>query len=114
MSTFPNEIVTCRLPNGRKKRVFVKYARGQSHTSFGHRGDVAYEAQVYERLLQTLPDFRPQCLGAYHDSRTGEAWLILQYIYGSVRVSDLSYKRALRQPRAMRERSEERRVGKGC
>src|SRR5437773_12302938 len=68
MSTFPNEIVTCRLPNGRKRRVFIKYTSGQGHNSFGHRGDVAYEAEVYQRLLSTLPEFHPQCLGVHTDS----------------------------------------------
>src|SRR5438105_9776375 len=29
MSTFPNEIVTCQLPDGRKRRVFIKYQAGQ-------------------------------------------------------------------------------------
>jgi len=101
MSTFPNEIVTCQLANGRKRRLFVKYAGGRSHDSFGHRGDVAYEAEVYRRLLRSVPDFRPKCLGAHTDPRTGEAWIVLEYVYGSVRLSDLSYKQALRQPRAM-------------
>src|SRR5438045_1777772 len=83
MCTFPNEIVTCQLPMGRRRRLFIKYAGGQSHGSFGHRGDVAYEAQVYQRLLQPLPDFRPRCLAAHAGSKT-EAWIILEYIDDSV------------------------------
>src|SRR6266568_7168177 len=79
MSTFPNEIVTCRLPNGRKRRLFIKYAGGQGHNSYGHRGDVAYEAEVYQRLLRALPEFRPHCLGVYRDSKRGDTWLILEY-----------------------------------
>src|SRR5437867_3316367 len=59
MSTFPNEIVTCVLPAGRKRRVFVKYEAGRAHPSHGHRGDLAYEAEVYRRMLAALPDFRP-------------------------------------------------------
>src|SRR6058998_4307991 len=81
MSTFPNEIVTCRLPNGRKRRVFIKYTSGQGHNSFGHRGDVAYEAEVYQRLLRTLPEFHPQCLGVHTDSDRCDTWLILEYAY---------------------------------
>ncbi len=101
MSTFPNEIVTCQLPDGQKRHVFAKYQAGQSHASFGHRGDIPYEAEVYRRLLQPLPDFRPKCLGAYTDSTTGDTSLFLEYVYRSVRVSDLSWKRATRQPRAL-------------
>src|SRR5437879_12319336 len=64
MSTFPNEVVTCQWANDNKTRVFIKYEAGQSHDAFGHRGGVAYEAGVYRRLLQPLPDFRPTCTGA--------------------------------------------------
>ena len=103
MSTFPNEVVTCQLPDGSERRVFIKYERGHRHDSFGHRGGVAYEAEVYRRLLQPLSDFRPKCLGAPADPNAGKTWLVLEYVYGTVRVSDLVYKRATRQPRAMAE-----------
>jgi len=103
MSTFPNEIVTCQLANGRKRRMFIKYAGDRSHGSFGHRGDVAYEAQVYQRLLRPMPDFRPRCLGTHTDPQTSDTWIILEYVDGSVRISDLSFRRATRQPRALAE-----------
>jgi thiamine kinase-like enzyme len=100
MCTFPNEIVTCQLPTGRKRRVFMKYGGGQSHESFGHRGDVGYEAEVYQQLLERLPRFQPKCLAAHVAGKT-DSWLALEYIDRSVRLSDLTYRRALRQPRAM-------------
>ncbi len=59
MSTSPNEVVTCQWANDSKSRVFIKYEAGHSHDSFGHRGGVAYEAEVYRNLLQSLLDFRP-------------------------------------------------------
>src|SRR2546425_1869810 len=34
MSTFANEIVTCQLPGGRKRRVFIKYGGGGRHPLF--------------------------------------------------------------------------------
>ena len=101
MSTFPNEIVTCQLANGRKQRVFAKYQAGQSHESYGHRGDIPYETEVYRRILQPLPEFRPRCLGAYTDALTGEVSLFLEYLYGNVRLSDMVWNRSVRQPRAM-------------
>ena len=103
MCTFPNEIVTCRLPSGRRRRLFIKYGGGLSHDSFGHRGDVPYEAQVYQSFLRSLPDFRPRCLAAHTGTKIDEPWIVLEYINDSVRVSDLTYKRALRQPLAMNE-----------
>src|SRR5437899_186979 len=59
--TYPNEDVACRLPNGRHRRVFIKYEAGRGHNSYGHRGNLAYEAEVYRRVLQALPGFRPKC-----------------------------------------------------
>src|SRR5439155_18364393 len=94
MSTFPNEIVTCQLRDGRKRRVFIKYGAGQSHRAFGHRGDLPYEAQVYQRVLRALPDFRPRCLGAHTDAVTGDTALILEYADHSVRLSDISRQQA--------------------
>ena len=91
MSTFPNEIVTCLLPNGRRRRVFIKYEGDRFHNCFDHRGGVAYEARVYQRLLNSLPEFHPKCLGAHHDPRACGTWLILEFVYRAVRVSDLSY-----------------------
>ena len=98
MSTFPNEIVTCEL-GGQKRRLFLKHGGGRSHDSFGHRGDVAYEAEVYERLLRQVPDFRPKCFGSL--MQAAQSCLILEYLNGSVRVSDLTYNRIPRQRRAM-------------
>ncbi len=98
MSTFPNEIVTCQVPGRRKRRVFVKYQGGVSHDSFGHRGDIPYEAEVYRRLLKPLPDFRPRFLGAHNDPETGDTALFLEYAYRNVRLSDISWKRSTRQP----------------
>src|SRR5947209_7662612 len=101
MSTFPNEIVTCRLPDGRKRRVFVKYQAGQSHRSYGHRGDIPYETEVYRRVLHPLRDFRPKCLGAHTDPDTGDVSLFLEYVYRNIRLCDMVWKRSIRQPRAM-------------
>jgi hypothetical protein len=100
MSTFPNEIVTCLLPNGRRRRVFIKYEGDRFQNSFDHRGGVAYEAQVYQRLLNSVPEFHPKCLGAHHDPRAGGTWLILEFVYRAVRVSDLSYHQSTAQARA--------------
>jgi hypothetical protein len=101
MSTFPNEIVTCRLPGGRKRRVFIKYGAGRGHPAFGHRGNIAYEAQVYQRVLRALPEFRPKCLGAHTDSRTGGCALFLEFADHCVPLSEASWKRRACQPRPM-------------
>src|SRR5262249_52431986 len=86
MYTFPNEVVTCQLPGGRKRRAFIKYDGGRSHKAFGHRGDVSYEAKVYQHLLRSLPGFRPRYLGALGEPGTGSTWLMLEFAYAAARV----------------------------
>src|ERR1044071_8423135 len=101
MYTFPNEIVTYRLPDGRKRRVFIKYGASRSHPSFGHRGDVRYEAKVERQLLQSLAGFHPRYLGSSTEPRTGNTWLMLEFAYGSTRVFDLSSHKSTEQARAL-------------
>jgi hypothetical protein len=98
MSTFPNEVVTCRFANGRKRRLFVKYEAGHNHDSYGHRGGVSYEAKVYGHVLRDYPYFRPKCFGAHTDSQTGESWLVLEYLDRCVRVIDINVDEATRDP----------------
>lgn len=81
MYTYPNEVVTCRLPDGRNRRVFVKYEAGRGHPSFGHRGNVSYEAKVYQHLLRWLPGFRPRFLGALTEPGPGDTWLLLEFVH---------------------------------
>ena len=103
MSTFPNEAVTCRFADGRKRRLFVKYEAGVSHNSHGHRGGISYERQVYEHILRDYPRFRPRYLGAHTDAHTGESWLILEYLDRCVRVMDIAVDEPSREPVAMLE-----------
>jgi hypothetical protein len=100
MSTFPNEVVTCRLSDDRKLRVFIKYETGHGHRSYGHRRNIAYEAEVYRRVLHALQDFRPKCLGTHTDDKTGETWLIVEYLDRCVRLFDIIRKNETRTLRA--------------
>src|SRR5260221_282102 len=99
MSTFPNEIVNVRLHDSEEQSLFIKYEGGRDHLSYGHRGGVAYEAEVYSRLLEPYPDFRPRLLGVHSDPKTG-TWLILENIVRGIRVSDISVRQQVRQPYA--------------
>jgi Phosphotransferase enzyme family len=96
-STFPSEIVRCRLGNGRELRLLCKY--GADHrTSLsgltGHKGGVPYEAAVYRQVLWMSRPTTPTFYGAYRDGETGDTWLILEYLDDSVRL------RKMRQPSA--------------
>jgi len=77
-STFPVEIVTCRLSDGTTQRVFCKYEAGRSHDGHGHRGGVGYEAYVYEQVLGQASGSTPAFFGRHRDQRTGDTWLFIE------------------------------------
>lgn len=83
MSTFPLEIVQCRLSSGDVVEVVCKYSDDQDFRSSSYRGGVRYEAAVYRDILQRcglpLPGFR----GTYMDAMTGRTWLVLDYLNGA-------------------------------
>src|SRR5919204_4881907 len=82
-STFPSEILVCEHTGDGEFELFCKYGGGVSHASFGHRGDVAYEASVYRRLLLDLPLRVPRFCGAYSLNGASEVWLFLEHVAGA-------------------------------
>jgi hypothetical protein len=86
--TFPKEIVTCRLDNGREIRLFCKYASGQDHSAHGHRGGIPLEATVYRELLKPTQGSTPALYGSYSGAVAGDIWLVLEYVGESVRVNE--------------------------
>lgn len=82
--TFPKEIVRCLLGGGREITLFCKYSAPR-FDAFGHRRGVAYEADVYRRLLVTMPLTLPTYAGSYNDTDSGESWLLLHDLAGGIR-----------------------------
>src|SRR5881628_2918170 len=78
--TFPAEIVTCRLARGNELKLFCKYEAGRNHNAYGHRGGVAYEAEVHRRVLQPMRTTTPKYFGAWKDPVTADTWLVLAYL----------------------------------
>lgn len=87
-STYPSEVVTCRLTDGRRVQLLCKYEAGFDHTAFGHRGGVAYEAEIYRQVLKPLPVSKPKFYGLYKDEITGGMWFVTEYIDNSSLVKD--------------------------
>jgi hypothetical protein len=86
-TSFPSEIVRCRVDDGSELLLFCKYAAGgRPDSAYGHRGGVAYEAAVYRYLLQPSRVSTPTCYGTYTDLSTGDSWLILEYLGAHLRV----------------------------
>ena len=88
-TTFPCEVVTCRLPGNKKMDMFCKYSAGIDYTGFGHRGGPAYELAVYREVLQPIGVSAPVCYGGHVDPESGQAWLALEYLPGALGVGKL-------------------------
>ena len=89
VSTFFNEIVTCRLADGSVRRLIAK--RGGVHTvpTYGHRGGVPYEAKVYRSVLEPLATSAPRFYGAESDAATGETTLLIDYLENARRLQSI-------------------------
>jgi hypothetical protein len=80
-STFPTEIVKCRLGKDRTTlSLFVKYGTRNFDGVHGHRGNVSYESKVYEEVLRPLHASTPSFYGVYHDKIGDVPWLVLEYL----------------------------------
>ena len=90
-STFPAEVVHCRLDNGDELRLFCKYSGAQDPAEYSgewyeHRGGVPYEAAVYRRVIQPLALSPCRFYGVQVDPQTGQHWLAVDYLEGWQRV----------------------------
>ncbi len=85
-STFPVEIITCKLTDGRVVNFFCKYSGGQGPNNFGHRGGVEYECRVYSEVLGNIPLTVPVFYGNCFFLNNNETVLILEYLQDSVRL----------------------------
>jgi aminoglycoside phosphotransferase (APT) family kinase protein len=84
-STYPSEIITCRA--GQKEmKLYCKYMAGLRHQSYGHRGGLQYETEVYRRVLHSSLLPTAQFYGAHQEPETGDIWLFLKYLDGSLRL----------------------------
>jgi len=89
-STYPSEIVTCRLDDHVVLRLFCKYSTHLDCDTYGHKGGVEYEAQVYRDVLRQSKVLVPKYYGSYKESDTGRTWLVLSHLSNTTRVSRVS------------------------
>jgi aminoglycoside phosphotransferase (APT) family kinase protein len=93
-STFPSEIVVCRIDGGREISLFCKYCAKPVRDGHGNRGGVEYEAQIYEGILRRCTLTVPRFYGFYKGP-DGRCWLVLSNLPGTTRVSRASDPQAM-------------------
>lgn len=86
-STYPSEIVTCRIGDGPKVQLFCKYSTGWINEAHGHRGGVEYEAKVYQRLLKYSDLSLARFVGIYQQPHDNCTWLVLEYLTDSMKIT---------------------------
>ena len=88
-STYAAEEIRCRLPDGRELDLFCKYNYGHVETHPSPRRGLAFEAQVYDRVLRPLPLSQSRCYGALGTPHDHEQWLVLEYLADCLPASDV-------------------------
>lgn len=87
-STFPSDIVTCRIGSGPDFRLFFKYSADRENEAYGHRGGVGYEAKVYGQLLDSLDISIAKLCGIYRSPVGNNTWLVLGYLESGIRMTE--------------------------
>src|SRR5258708_10002137 len=85
-TTFPCEIVTCRVGRGKPRRLFCKYTAGVDYTGHGHRGGVGHEIATYRHILAQSNKFRPRFYGGCTGSAKSPDQRLFLYILGRLPV----------------------------
>jgi hypothetical protein len=86
-STFPSEIITCRIGTGPAIRFFLKYAADRENEAYGHRSGVDYETRVYTRLLNRMDISIARSYGAFRTADGMNTCLVLDYLDTGDRVT---------------------------
>ncbi len=85
-STFPSEIVTCRASDGSLLKLLCKCVT-HLDTFNPQLAELPYEIQVYKHVLAPLPLTTPRFYGAWDHDPAGAAWLVIEYLDPSQRVT---------------------------
>lgn len=78
-STFPSEVLVCDGVT-----LLAKYGPTDYESAHGHRGGVAYEAEVYEQVLARSAATTPRFHGTYEED--GLTALFIEYLGGCKRL----------------------------
>jgi hypothetical protein len=90
-SSYPNDVVRCRLPQGDELELLCKYGfdgpLASVHGAHGSRRGVGYEAAVYRHVLarSALPTLT--FYGSRSHPERGEVWLVVEFAGHDSRIS---------------------------
>jgi thiamine kinase-like enzyme len=82
-STFPTEIINCRINSNHSVTFFCKYLNNRASNYFGHRGGIEYEVEIYDKVLRSLPLSKAEFYGYNYLKDENKILLVLQYLEDS-------------------------------
>jgi len=82
-STFPAEVIHCKLPGERVLPLFGKYLAGLGPNNHGHRGGVEYEIKIYDEVLRPVPLSKAGYWGKCFFPDSNETLLLMEYLEGT-------------------------------
>jgi len=85
-STFPSEIVTLQLKDKSCLKIFCKYGKLKEDTE-KHRESVAYEADVYQHVLQPMQLPLPEFYGIHKGDSHDKVCLFIEFLEKAVRLA---------------------------
>jgi thiamine kinase-like enzyme len=85
-STFPTEIVTCRIGSEPLLGLFCKHFHSHLGQQFGKGARPFHEIEVYEHILAKIPWPTPEFLGSWISDDAREGLLVLEYLDKSRRL----------------------------
>lgn len=86
-SSYPTEMVDCRLPDGRTLELFCKYSTYWNEKEYSHRRDVAYEGHVYETVVRHTELSKPLFYGIHCDPDL--TVLVIEHLHSAQRISKI-------------------------
>jgi len=86
-STFPVELIRCKVEESRLVTLFCKYLGGLEPKNFDHRNGVEYEAKIYAEVLAKIPLSKITYYGHSQFMDSGETIIVLEYLGDNLRVS---------------------------
>jgi len=87
-STSPAQIIHGRLNNNQSVYLFCKYSGNHTQYSFGHRGGVEYENEIYKTVLANCSLSSPPYYGFCLFEKSSDACLVIGYLKNSILLKD--------------------------
>ncbi len=79
-STFPSEIVRCKIGDGTALKFLIKYDADCDRNTYNPRGGIEYEGKIYRDILTLMNVPVVKYYGMYRDIKNEYSFIVIQYL----------------------------------